>query len=115
MGFAINCGQEDDRDVLCTWSALDVRCGVVAVHLRHLHIEQNQRYVRDQQMLQRLLTGRGAQDGVPKAAEDRFEREQVLLAVVNGQDRRRRGWLPPCPSGSFVRSSLTASHPPIEA
>jgi len=52
--LAIDCGQEDDRDVLRARPALDVGRGLVAVHLGHLHVENGERDVVLQQQLQRL-------------------------------------------------------------
>jgi len=79
-------GQEDDRDVARPLTGLDQARRVEAVHARHLDVEQDDRELTRQQVLERLFARIGADQRLRERLEDRFERQQVLRAIVDEQD-----------------------------
>ena len=84
-------GEEDDRDVARTLARLDESRGFEAVDAGHLHVQQDHRHIMRQQLAQRLITGARAHEDLPERLEDRFEREEILGAVVDDEylDRRQ--------------------------
>ena len=67
---------------------LDERGRLETVHVRHLHVEQDQREVLAQERAERLLARGRAHESLTQRLEHRLEREQVLLLVVDQQDAR---------------------------
>ena len=65
---------------------LDQRCQLEPVDLRHQDIEKDAGEVVEQQLFQRSDAGGDRNEPVPERLEDRLEREQVLLAVVDEQE-----------------------------
>ncbi len=86
---------EDDRRVRRAGAATDESGGLEAVELRHADVEQDHRELLAQQRAQRFGAGVRGDDAVVAVGEDRFEREQLVGAVVDQQhvDRRRRARL----------------------
>ena len=79
-------GDEDDRDVPRALAAAHQLGQLEAVHVRHLHVEQGQRDVVHQQQLQRLGAGaRASSISTSSPAQQRREREQVLLEIIDEQ------------------------------
>ena len=65
-----------------------------AVHVRHLHVEKRQRDVVHQQQLERFGAGARLEQLHVVAVEQRRQRDEVLLEVVDEQalhDRARHG------------------------
>ena len=78
-------GDEDDRHVARALAAAHQLGQLEAVHLRHLHVEQRQRDVVHEQQLERLGARARLQQLDVVAAQQRRQREQVLLEVVDEQ------------------------------
>jgi hypothetical protein len=79
-------GQEDDRNVLRQLPLLDQRSGLEPVEARHQDVEQDAgELLVQQQRAQRLLSGASVNEVLPEGLEDRLERDQVLLDVVDEQ------------------------------
>ena len=58
------------------------------VHLRHLHVDDRERDVVGEEHLERLGARAGPQEHGVVAAQQRLERDEVLLPVVDEQDLR---------------------------
>jgi hypothetical protein len=56
---------------------------LVAIHLRHLHVEQHDRELAAQELAQRRVAGAHAHDIAIQVTEQRFERDQVALDIVD--------------------------------
>ena len=57
-----------------------------AVHLRHLHVDERERHLVDEQELERLGPGARPEDLESVAAEERLERDEVLVDVVDERE-----------------------------
>src|SRR5512133_1856288 len=98
--LTVDGGEEDDGDVVRWRPALDVSRGLVAVHLRHLDVEQYEGHALDEKVLESLLAARGRDQLVPQVPEDGFQGQQVLGAIVDQQDASGgRGPHAPPPTG----------------
>jgi hypothetical protein len=84
-------GDEDDRDVLGARGAAHQLGELEPVHVGHLDVDQRDRDVVDQQQLERLGAGPGAQRLDAVAAEQGLERDEVLDDVVDDQHLGRFG------------------------
>ena len=82
-------GQEDDRDALGLLAAADDPGGLVAVHARHVDVEQDDRELALEQMAQRLLAGGGDLD-LGEVLEHGADGEQIVLVVVDDEHPRAR-------------------------
>ena len=60
--------------------------GLEAVHLRHLHVQQDDGELVGQEPLERLPPGLGLDEVLPQALEHRLERDEVGGLVVHQQD-----------------------------
>ena len=69
-----------------------------AIEARHLNIQQDQREVCLEEMLQSLLARRGANQVAVRGFEDRFECSEVLWAVVDQKDVVTVLGFPFCPA-----------------
>ena len=78
--------QEDDRDRARLLPLLDERGRLEAVEAGHLDVEQDHRDVVDEQLAQRGLAGTRANQVLPERLDDRLQRDEVLLQVVDEQD-----------------------------
>jgi len=93
---AVDRGDEDDRDLSRARVGADQRRGLEAVEVRHLHVEQDDRELVDQQRLQRLAPRAGRHQPLAQRRQRRLERHQIRRVVVYQQDRRLRR---PCDIG----------------
>ena len=84
--------QEDDRHVPRPLRAAHELPELEAVHVGHLHVEQGEGDVVDQEQLQGFASGPGPQQLEPVPTEQRLEGEQVLVEVVDQEqlDRTER-------------------------
>ena len=82
-------GEEDDRDVARARTGADDARGLQAVEPGHADVEEDDRDVLAQQRPQRLLAGLGADQSLAQRLQDRPQRRQVLLVVVDQQDAHR--------------------------
>ena len=87
--FLVHRGEEDDRDALGLLALADDAGGLVAVHARHVDVEQDHRELALEQMAQRLLAGAGDHD-LGQILDHGADGEQVVLVVVDDQDRAAR-------------------------
>jgi len=84
-------GEEDDRHVARARPPAKERGGLETVHLRHLHVEQDDGELHLQRVLQRLDPGRRADDvHVLERLEDRLQRQEVRRLVVDDEDIANR-------------------------
>ena len=83
---AIVGGQEDDRRLPAAFAAADQLRGLVAIHVGHGHVEQDQREIPLQNFLESFAARRRPHEVVGGVGEDRLERQQVLLVIVHDQD-----------------------------
>ena len=92
LGVAAQRRDEDDRDVPAARVLLDQRRGLEAAHARHLHVEQDQREVALQDVLERLVTGVSLHQAVAERPQDGLQRQQIGGVVIDHQDAglRRR-------------------------
>jgi hypothetical protein len=82
--LAVGRGQEDDRDVPGTLAVPDEARGVVAVHARHLHVEQNHcQIVLAEDQRERALAAVRAQEVRSERLEDRSVVFEVRRVVVH--------------------------------
>ncbi len=81
-------GDENDRHVPRLRVLARVAGDLIAVHLRHLHVEQHHRERVAEQHAKRLVAIIRAEDLAVEIAELRFERDQVGLGIVDEQDAR---------------------------
>jgi hypothetical protein len=79
-------GQEDDRNVLRPLPPLDQLRGLEAVEPRHLDVEEDARKLLLQQCPQCFLSRPGADQVLPERLQDRLEREEVLVDVVDEEE-----------------------------
>ena len=79
-------GEHEDGDGAAARLVLDARAGLVTVHDRHHHVEDDDRRVGPRIELQRLPAVAGDDDLVPPLPEVLFEQLKVLLVVVDGQN-----------------------------
>ena len=89
-------GDENDRRFFETRPAADQLGELEAVHLRHVHVQQNDREIASQQALERLPTGGGLDDVLAQFRQDRLMGQQVARLVVHQENvrllrRTRRG------------------------
>ncbi len=89
--FAGARGQENDRNVFGTLRAAHEFGELEAVHLRHLHIDERQRELVLQDQLNALVARACGDDVRIVPTQQRFERDQVLLDVVDHQNARTFG------------------------
>src|SRR5919198_2710368 len=80
-------GQEEDRDVPRPLPLLDQLRGLEAVEARHLDVEQDDRELLLEQVPQGLLARHRGDEPVAERLEDRLQREEVVGAVVDEEDR----------------------------
>ena len=78
-------GHEDYRDMARAFVAAHIFGQFEPVHAGHLDVEQGERDIVDQQQFQRFLARTGLQTDQPVALEQRFERQQIFLKVVDQQ------------------------------
>jgi hypothetical protein len=78
--------QEDDRDVAATFALLDQLRGLEAVEPGHLDVEQDAGEVVAQDRTQGLLARACFDEALTERLEDRLERDEVLVDVVDEQD-----------------------------
>ena len=78
-------GDEDDRHVTGLLALLDQLGGLQPVELRHLHVEEDDRERLPEQVQQGFFAGPRLHDARAERLEDRFQREEVLGAVVDDQ------------------------------
>src|SRR4029079_262621 len=71
-------GEKDDGDVLRPLALLDERCGLEAVQLRHLHVQEDEREVVLEKSRERLLARGGLYEIAAERLEHGLEGEQVL-------------------------------------
>ncbi len=64
----------------------DERRGLEAVHVRHLHVQQDHGEVMGEEPLQRLAPGLRLDQVLPQPLEHRLERDEVGGLVVDQQD-----------------------------
>ena len=85
-------GDENDRYMARTLAAAHELGELEAVHVGHLHIEKGEREVMDEQELESLRPGLGAKGIDVLALQERGQREQVVLEVIDQQalDPRQR-------------------------
>ena len=69
---------------------LDDRGRFDAVHPGHLHVHEDERELAVQKLTKRVFAGDDADHLLTQRREDRLEREQVGLMVVDHQDPRAR-------------------------
>ena len=79
-------GQEDDRRLPRSRPLANQRRRLVAVDAGHDDVEQDQREVLIEDFLQRLPARSRANQAVARIAQDRLDRHQVLVAVVDDED-----------------------------
>src|SRR5690348_885409 len=82
--------QEDDRDAAGLLSAADDLGGLVAVHDRHVDVEQDDRELALEQVAKRLFA-RTSRNDLAKIIQDALDSEQVPLVVVDQEDARPLG------------------------
>ncbi len=85
-------GQEDDGNPAGLAPLPDVAGRLVAIHARHVQVQQDDREVLQQQPLQGLVAGVRHHDLVAKLLQRAGGREQVALVVVDDQHARAQ-WL----------------------
>src|SRR3546814_17101577 len=78
LGFLVDGREEDDWDALRLLAVADDLGGFVAVHSRHVDVEQDDREFALQEMAKRLLA-RGRRDDVGDILQHRLDGEQVAL------------------------------------
>ena len=81
-------GEEDDRDLSRLRILARVVRHLVAVHVRHLHVEQHHRELTLEELAQALVSRLGAHQIAVDIAEERLQRHQVRLHVVHQQNAR---------------------------
>ena len=79
-------GDKDNRRALAAFALTDQRGRLKTVHVRHVHIEQDDGEVVFQQSAQRLAPRADADHVLPQHVEDRFHRQQLVGHVVDDQD-----------------------------
>ncbi len=84
-GVAAAGGDEDDRHMARTLAAAHQLGQLEPVHARHLHVEQRQRIVVDQQQFERLFAARCLVALQTIGFEQRFERDKIFRQVVDQQ------------------------------
>ena len=84
----VGSGQEDDRHIARARPALDQLRGLNPVEVGHPDVEQDQRDVVLEQQPQRLVSGTRREQRVAERRQHAVERVQVLLTVVDDQDRQ---------------------------
>jgi hypothetical protein len=82
-------GQEDDRRVARALAVADQLGRVEAIHLGHLHVEQNHREIGLEQVTERFQPRRRVHELAIVARQDRVERQEVLGLVVDEEDVHR--------------------------
>ena len=82
----VDCRNEDHRNPLETRVLPDHRCELEAVQLRHADIHQDDGDLGLEQLLQRLLAGRGLDQVLAQFAQDHLVGEQLRGLVVDQQD-----------------------------
>ena len=60
--------------------------GLKAVHVRHLHVQENGREIVVQQMTQRFHAGSRQHQLLAQTIQRRFQRDQILRRIVHQQD-----------------------------
>jgi hypothetical protein len=89
-------GEEDDGHVAGALARANERRRLVAVHARHQHVEQDDREVVLEKLLERILAGADGDD-LADILHHPFHGVEVMLVVVDDQDARaviRRGRRP---------------------
>jgi hypothetical protein len=77
---------EDDGDLTGGGVLAGVSRHLVAVHVRHLHVQQHHREVALEQLLQRFIARVGADQLAVQARQLGFQRQEVGVDVVDQQD-----------------------------
>ncbi len=77
--------EEDDRHMFGAFHPPHQLGQLEAVHVGHLDVEDGERHLVNQQHLQRLRTRPRLEDLQPITAQERLERHQVLVGVVDQQ------------------------------
>jgi hypothetical protein len=83
----------DDRNMLGALRAAHQLGEHEAVHLGHLNVDDRERDLVHEQQLERLLAAVRQQELDARTAQQRLEREEVVLDVVYQQDLRHAGAL----------------------
>ena len=99
-------GDEDDRDVLRARALLDHARGLEAVDVRHVDVQEDAGEVVQEDLAQRRDARVDAHEEMTERFEHRLERDEVLLAVVDEQDRRA---IAHAPTGTATRASARAT------
>ena len=79
-------GQEDDRDVLRLAARAHEASGLVAVHVRHPDVHQDEREVFTQKMRERFAAGARVDEIAAQRRQRGLEREEIRVVVVDEQD-----------------------------
>ena len=87
LGFLVHRRQEDDRDALGLIAAADDLGGFIAVHPRHVDVEQDDRELTLEQVAERFLA-RACENHFAQILEDGRDGEQVALVVVDQKHAR---------------------------
>src|SRR5205823_3140797 len=82
---ALHRGEEDDRRVARTFSFTDQRRRLEAVEIGHLHVEEDDRELAIEKVLERAIAAVGAHEVLTHLVEDRLERQKVVRLVVDQQ------------------------------
>src|ERR1700733_1486614 len=76
-------GDKDDRDAARSLGSTHELGEFIAVHFRHLNIENGERDVILQQQFQRRGSGAGFQQDQPVATQEALQRQKVFLKIVD--------------------------------
>ena len=102
-------GQEDNRDHARALALLDHLGDLEAVEVGHLDVEQDDReVVAVEQDAQRFRARSRVHELVAERLEDRAQRDQVLRAVVDEQQRGHQAWTFAVPQSSTSSCAISA-------
>ena len=107
VGLLADRRHEDDRHGARALAGADQLGGLEAVQPRHLDVEQDHREVVAQQCAQRLVAGARLDQAAAQRCQHGLQRDEVLLAVVDEQDRA----VSHCAAPSRAATSSTSSGP----
>ena len=88
LAIVVDRRQEDDRQRAQLLGGAHGAAGLVAVEIRHVHVEKDERELLILQASERFPTRRGPDERMAERVERRFEREQVGRTVVDEQNPR---------------------------
>ena len=91
LGLPADGGEEDDGDVGAAGPALDQPGRLVAVHPRHLDVEQDHREVVDEHLAEGVGAGGGPGDVDVEGLEGGLQGEEVVGPVVDDEDAGAHG------------------------